>query len=53
MIQILMLLVFLAVCGALPFGSAKTRAPMGWILEAAGLAVFLIRLQREGPYAVQ
>ena len=51
-IQILLLVVFIAACVGLVAGSAKTRAPMGWLLLIVGVSVFAIRLRHEGPYAI-
>ncbi len=52
MIQILLLVLFVAACAGLVAGSAKTRAPMGWRLSIVGVSVFAIRPQHEGPYAI-
>lgn len=50
--MIVMLAVLLGVAAALVWGSAKTRAPMSWLLLAIGFSVFAIRLQHAGPYAM-
>ena len=50
MIQILLLVLSVAAVVGLVAGSAKTRAPMGWLLLIVGVSVFSVRLLHEGPY---
>lgn len=50
--QILLLVLFAGACAALVVFSEKTRGPVSWILLFAGVAVFVIRTQHEGPYAL-
>lgn len=52
MLQIIMLVVLLLVCARLAFGKAETPSVMGWLLVIVGIAVFAIRLQHDGPYAL-